>query len=117
MGYNIRRQWTLTEKEEALMRKLTVIIAALILSLLAFVPALSAEKTLMQELLLPKKDMCLLLAKNCRDNTYVIQQRIERLQEEINKGPLVYSEDELNLLRKRLDDANRELEFIYNEGA
>jgi hypothetical protein len=99
------------------MRKLTVILAALILSLLAFVPALSAERTLMQELLLPKKDMCLLLAKNCRDNSYIIQQRIERLQGEINKGTMVYTEDELNILRKRLDDANKALEFIYSEGA
>jgi len=99
------------------MRKLTVIIAALILSLLAFVPALSAERTLMQELLLPKKDMCLLLAKNCLDNSSAIQQRIERLQEEINKGNLVYTEDELNILRKRLDDANKALEFFFNEGA
>jgi len=99
------------------MRKLAVIIAILILSLLAFVPALSAEKTLMQELLLPKKDMCLLLAKNCLNNTYVIQQRIEQLQEEINKGNLVYTEDELNILRKRLDDANKALEFFFNEGA
>jgi tetrahydromethanopterin S-methyltransferase subunit G len=29
----------------------------------------------------------------------------------------VYTDDELNILKKKLDDANRALEFIFSDGA
>jgi hypothetical protein len=100
------------------MRTLTILISAMLVTLLALVvPSLSAESKLMDEMLLPKKDECLLLAKNCRDNAYILEQRIERLQHEINKGNVVYTDDELNTLKKKLNDANRALEFIFSEGA
>jgi len=100
------------------MRTLTIFVSALLTFLLTAVgPAISAEKKMMDQMLLPQKDECLLLAKNCTDNEYVIEQRIERLRQEINKGNLIYTDDELNILRKKLDDANRTLDFIYREGA
>jgi hypothetical protein len=95
-----------------------ILISALQVTLLTFVvPGISAESKLMDEMLLPKKDECLLLSKNCRDNAYVLEQRIDRLQHEINKGNVVYTDDELNILKKKLDDANRALEFIFSDGA
>ena len=100
------------------MRKLTIFVSALVGSLLiSVVPVLSAENTIREELQAPKKDLCLLLAKNCQDNTYVIQQRIDRLRGEIGKGTSVYTDDELNILRKKLDDASKALEFVFTEGA
>ena len=100
------------------MKKLTFFISAMVGSLLiSVVPILSAEETIRKELQAPKKDLCLLLAKNCQDNTYVIQQRIERLHGEIGKGTSVYTDDELNILRKKLDDASKALEFVFSEGA
>lgn len=100
------------------MRSLTIFISALLVSLLTSVaPILSAEKKLADELLLPKKDTCLLFAKNCQDNAYILQQRLERLQGEIFKGTTVYTRDELNLLRQKLEETNRALEFVFNEGA
>jgi hypothetical protein len=100
------------------MKRLTLLIPALLAALSAtVVTGLSAEKKMMDEMLLPKRDECLLLAKNCTDNAYMIEQRIERLRQEINKGNLLYNDNELNILRKKLDDANKALEFIYREGA
>jgi hypothetical protein len=100
------------------MRRVTIFISALLAVLLtSAVPGLSAEKKIVDEMLLPKKDECLLLARNCSDNSYVVEQRIERLRQEINKGNLIYTNEELNILRKKLDDANKALDFIFNEGA
>jgi len=100
------------------MRTLSLFISALLATLLTAVgPALSAEKKTIDQMLLPEKDECLLLARNCNDNSYVIEQRIERLRQEINKGNLIYTDDELNILRQKLNDANRTLDFIYREGA
>ena len=100
------------------MRKLTFLISAMIGSLLIYVvPVISAEETIRKELQAPKKDLCLLLARNCQDNAYIIQQRIDRLRGEIGKGATVYTDDELNILRKKLDDASKALEFVFSEGA
>lgn len=100
------------------MRRLLAGVSAAALSLLvAGAPLIAAEKSTKEELLIPKKDQCLLFAKNCDDNSYVIQQRIDRLRNEIQKGSAVYSDDELNILKKRLNNSEKALEFIFNEGA
>lgn len=100
------------------MKKLGLFVSTLLVStLMTAAPLRSAENRLTDEYLMPKKDFCLLYAKNCQDNAYMLQQRIERLKGEISRGTAVYSEDELNILRKRLDDANKALEFVITEGA
>jgi hypothetical protein len=100
------------------MRKLAIFVSAMVGSLLiAVVPVLSAERTIWEEFQTPKKDLCLLLAKNCQDNAYVLQQRIDRLQGEIYKGTTVYTHDELDILKKKLDEATKALEFVFTEGA
>jgi hypothetical protein len=97
------------------MRRLPILVSAIVATLLiSVIPVLSAEK---EEFQTPKKDLCLLLAKNCQDNSYVLQQRIDRLRGEIFKGTTVYTHDELNILRKKLDDATKALEFVFSEGA
>ena len=100
------------------MRTLTTIVSAmLVTSLISVVPVLSAEKALQKELLTPKKDTCLLFAKSCQDNAYVLQLRVDRLQGEISKGTAVYTNEELKILRQKLDDTNRALDFVFSEGA
>jgi len=100
------------------MRKLAILVSAMVGSLLiSVVPVLSAENTIRDESLTPKKDLCLLLAKNCQDNGYILQQRIDRLRGEIYKGTTVYTHDELNILKQKLDDAYKALEFVNSEGA
>ena len=58
-----------------------------------------------------KKDECLLVAKNCANETDTIQERIERLHNEILKGSDVYTPDELNTLNRQLKD---EYKYLYD---
>lgn len=90
--------------------KKTVIAVSMALSLLiAVLPALAAEEsvggTVQQS---QQKDECMLLAMNCGDEVLSIQQRIDRLEGEIAKGSDVYSTEELQVLRKKLDAAYEE---------
>ena len=59
-----------------------------------------------QEQTTGQKDECLLVTKNCPDRVDSIQERIGKLQMEINKGADVYTSEELNILKNKLDDAN-----------
>jgi hypothetical protein len=63
------------------------------------------------------KDECLLVAVRCGDNFDTLQQRIDRLENEISKGRAVYTPEELRILRKKLNNARKTLEFFKYEGA
>jgi hypothetical protein len=63
-----------------------------------------------------EKDECLLVAKNCTDEVLSVNQRIDRLNAEINKGTAVYTNEELGVLQNKLDAAYKELEFMKDEG-
>jgi hypothetical protein len=52
-----------------------------------------------------EKDKCLLVALNCPDSFDPLQIRIDKLQAEIDKGNAVYTNEELNVLRNKLNDA------------
>jgi len=58
-----------------------------------------------------KKDECLLLAMNCANKAETIQQRIDRLNYEIRKGTDVYTPEELNTLKRQLND---EYKYYYD---
>ncbi len=62
-----------------------------------------------------QKDECLLILKNCEMQAESLQQRINRLNEEIAKGTRVYSPDELKKLKEKLQDANRTLDLLLND--
>jgi hypothetical protein len=57
------------------------------------------------------KDQCLLVARNCAGSVDSMQERINRIQGEINKGTSVYTNDELRKLQNRLDEEKR---FIHD---
>lgn len=62
------------------------------------------------------KDECLLVALNCEQSVDSIQMRIERLNREIAKGTDVYTADELNILKEKLDDVYKELDTLTTGG-
>jgi hypothetical protein len=64
----------------------------------------------------PRKDMCLLAAMNCANESDTIHQRIERLHNEIRKGTDVYSPDELKILNRQLLDKTKELRDLEHGG-
>lgn len=63
------------------------------------------------------KDECLLVAINCGNNYYTLDQKIDKLQTEISKGTAVYSSDELRILGKELNNAIKTREYFKYEGA
>jgi len=64
-----------------------------------------------------QKEECLLVAVNCGTDYRTLELKIESLRNEIAKGSDVYSADELKDLGKRLDNANKTLEFDNKEGS
>lgn len=64
-----------------------------------------------------QKDECLLVAMNCPGSVDSFQQRIEKLNREINRGTDVYTGEELRILKDKLEDANRSFESITHGGA
>lgn len=63
------------------------------------------------------KDECLLVAINCGTDIFSLEQKIEKLRQEISKGRAVYSDDELSILREKLNNARKTLEYFKYEGA
>jgi hypothetical protein len=92
------------------MRRLTTILTVLAASLLFTGSTLTAaeEEYGAKE----GKDECLLVAMNCEQSVDSIQMRIERLNNEIAKGTAVYTVDELNILKKKLDDIYKDLDTL-----
>jgi hypothetical protein len=72
-------------------------------------PADSSEQQIQQ------KDECLLVARNCGNSAVSIQDKIERLKEEISKGRTVYTTEELNNLNQKLDEVSRILDFLLEK--
>lgn len=62
------------------------------------------------------KDQCLLVASNCSGSVDTIQERINRIQGELNKGTSVYTNDELRRLQNSLDEEKRSLNNIEMGG-
>ena len=62
-----------------------------------------------------QKDQCVLIARECGSSVQSIQDKIERLQGEIAKGTAVYTPDDLNLLKQRLDEVNKVLDMLGNK--
>jgi len=85
---------------------LTVLVAALLLNGSTIMAAEQEYGNTEQ------KDECLLVSWNCAQNVDSIQQRIERFNNEIAKGTAVYTEDELNILKRKLEELNKEIETL-----
>jgi len=58
------------------------------------------------------KDECLLISKGCKDATMSLQEKIDKLNVEINKGKRVYTADELKKLEDKLKDAEKTLDDL-----
>lgn len=101
-----------------LISKLALTAAAL---LIISVPVLADDLSVVPErepaAVNPGKDVCLIVAMNCGDRAESIQNRIEFIQSEINKGSTVYTNEELMILQKKLDAEKRELNEAYEGGA
>lgn len=91
---------------KALIRNISIMAATLFI---ATVPVLAVEGTMGHAQPQVHKSECLLLAKNCPTDS--IQERITRIQGEIDKGTAVYTQDELRRLNQQLKEAQATLNF------
>jgi len=85
---------------KAITRSIAVVAAAL---MIAVVPVLAQEGAMGQQEPQAQKDECLLVAKNCPVDS--IQERIQRIQSEIDRGTSVYTKEEMRDLNRELEDA------------
>ena len=63
------------------------------------------------------RDECQLVAVNCGTDNLSLERKIESLRKEIAKGRSVYTDDELRVLRQKLNNATKTLEYFRHEGA
>jgi len=97
------------------MRRTTTVLSILAASLLlSAAPGYAAEADKVNEEL--RRDECLLVSMNCANEVDSIQQRIERLHNEIARGTEVYTMDELNTLHRKLNETIRQLEVLTMGG-
>lgn len=91
------------------MRRTAAVLMATFLAM-AQMPAFGAEQRKTDG-----KDTCILNSQNCPCQKLTIQQKIDRLQGEIDKGTTVYTRDELQHLRYKLNEARATLDILmYN---
>ncbi|MCM0080257.1 hypothetical protein L4X63_01510 [Geomonas sp. Red32] len=88
------------------MKKLVVMILAGLMLAAAPVHAQSS----------PDKDECLLAAKGCAGEVDSIQKQVKKLQKEIKKGNKVYTKDELQTLKRKLDEVSALLNDLNKPG-
>lgn len=101
-----------------LMRKTSILFMTIVISLLSIiVTAYSDEATTGKppEQQTQQKNECILLAIKCGNSIISIQDKIQLLKEEIAKGRAVYSLEELNNLRNKLDEVNKTLDFLLDK--
>lgn len=60
------------------------------------------------------KDECLLVSKNCQNATLSIQEKMKKLQSEINKGDKVYTAEEIKKLENKLKDTEKDLDILLS---
>lgn len=76
--------------------------AVLVFALSAGATAFAAEQ----------KNECLLTSKSCSNEVDTLQQRIKKLDTEIQKGKKVYSPEELKVLKQKLQDVKDYLDIL-----
>ena len=94
----------------------TAVAAALLLNAATVLAIGNIEGIDSEPQLTTDKDECLLVSKNCPDEVLSVNQRIDRLNAEINKGTAVYTSEELGVLQNKLDAAFKELQFMKDAG-
>jgi len=105
-------------KLESNMRRIFLYVTAMLFSLTSNLMPIFAEEanpTDSSEQQIQQKDECLLVARNCGNSAVSIQDKIERLKEEIAKGRAVYTIDDLNNLKQKLDEVSRILDYLLEK--
>jgi hypothetical protein len=93
-----------------ILRKLSLATLALLISAVPVLAAEGAMDKMPEQGRQAGRDECLLVSLNCANQVDSIQQRIDRIKGEISRGTDVYTNDELRMLNRKLDEATKTLE-------
>lgn len=91
------------------MRKVVLITAGLVLMTAPVLAEDATYESVAAPAIHSGKDLCLLEKPSSCDRVWTITGKINRIENEINKGTSVYTKEELKILHKRLDDAHNDL--------
>src|SRR5664279_762248 len=97
------------------MKRTSILFMTIVFSLLSIIMPVYADEAATEEPTeqqTQQKNECILLAVSCGNSIISIQDKIQLLKEEIAKGRKVYSPEELNNLRKKLDEVSKTLDFL-----
>jgi len=100
------------------MKRTAILFMAIVFSLLSIIVPVYADEADTDEPTeqqTQQKNECILLAISCGNSIISIQDKIQLLNEEIAKGRKVYSPEELDKLRKKLDEVNKTLDFLLDK--
>ena len=100
------------------MKRTSILFMAIVFSLLSIIVPVYADEADTDEPTeqqTQQKNECILLAISCGNSIISIQDKIQLLKEEIAKGRKVYSPEELDKLRKKLDEVNKTLDFLLDK--
>jgi len=100
------------------MKRTSMLLMAIVFSLLSIIMPVYADEAATDEPTeqqTQQKNECILLAISCGNSIISIQDKIQLLNEEIAKGRKVYSPEELDKLRKKLDEVNKTLDFLLDK--
>jgi len=100
------------------MKRTSMLLMAIVFSLLSIIMPVYADEAATDEPTeqqTQQKNECILLAISCGNSIISIQDKIQLLKEEIAKGRKVYSPEELDKLRKKLDEVNKTLDFLLDK--
>jgi flagellar motility protein MotE (MotC chaperone) len=61
-----------------------------------------------------QKDECLLISKNCKNESLSIQEKMEKLNAEIKKGKRIYTAEELKKLENKMKETEEMLDVILS---
>jgi hypothetical protein len=101
-----------------LMKKTFILFTTLVFSLLTItMPVYSDEAATVEpnEQQTLQKNECILLAVQCGNSIISIQDKIQLLKEEIAKGKTAYTREELDNLKKKLDEVSKTLNFLLDK--
>lgn len=99
------------------MKKTSLFFMIIVISLLSIIVPVYADETTTgepSEQQTQQKNECILLAIKCGNSIISIQDKIQLLKEEIAKGRTVYSVEDLNNLKKKLDEVSKTLDFLLD---
>ena len=100
------------------MKKTSILFTTIVFSLLSiFDPVYADEPTTVEpyEQQAQEKNLCILLAVQCGNSIYSLQDKIQLLREEIAKGKSAYTPEEIDKLKMKLEDVSKILDFLLAE--